>query len=187
MDLEELGITKNELVERVIERCCDRILLEHRVNSDGDNWDYDSPIAVSLKKIFQAHVDAALAEVVDKYILPKAAQYIENVTLQMTNKWGEKRGEPLTFLEYLTQRAEAYLTEEVDYNGKTRGQDSCGWKADQTRIAFMVGKHLQYAIQTMMESAMKSANSAIVGGIEGAVKIKLAEVAEKLQVKVTTS
>ena len=187
-ELEKLGITKDQIIDRIIDRAADRLLVTHCTGADEDGracaWDDNSPLAIELKKVFKARVDTALADVVDRHILPNVARYIENVTLQATNKWGEKKGESLTFLEYLTQRAEAYLIEEVDFQGKSRDQDSYNWKGTQTRITHMVHKHLHFSIEQAMETALKTANSAIVGGIEQAVKIKLAEVSEKLKMSV---
>mgnify|MGYP001609874141 FL=1 len=79
-------------------------------------------------------------------------------------------------------RAEAYLKEELDHNGKTKAEDY-NWKKSGTRIAYLVHEHLQYSIQTAMKEALTTANSAIVGGIEQAVKIKLAEVAASMKVE----
>ena len=67
-----------------------------------------------------------------------------------------------------------------------KGDNSYNWSAKQTRIVHLVHQHLQYSIENAMKEALKIANSAIVGGIEGAVKLKLAEVAAALKIDVKT-
>lgn len=188
-DVEALGISREQIIDRVIETCSDRLLSRLGVADEDGQVSYpsDSPLFADLKKLFQARVDSAISQIVDAHILPNVKQYIENVTLQATNKWGEKTGRPTTFVEYLVQRAETYLTEQVDFNGKSKGQDSYGsWNGTQTRITHMVHEHLHYSIDQAMKDAVKSGMTVVAKGIQETVKLKLAEVAQKLQVEVKT-
>lgn len=191
LTLEALGITKEELQSRVIDR-----LVQHALNDSYIDWDDDgegsevkrpSKFANKLRDEVQARVDAAVAEIAEKHILPNAAQYIENVTFQPTNRWGEKQEKAKTFREYLAERAENYLTEEVNYEGKSRAEcGSYSFTKSQSRITHMVHKHLHYQIERIMTDAVKTANSAIAKGIQETVKIKLEEIVGGLKVAVTT-
>lgn len=184
LTLESLGLTKEEIVERVVARISDAVLREHVEDEDGEDSPVSSPFAVILERKVIERVNVAVEEIAGRHVLPNVAAYVEGLCLQETNKWGEKTGKKaLTFVEYLVARAEVFLREEVDYHGKPRGTDSYQWKAAGTRIAWMVHEHLQYSIQIAMQQALKTANAAIAGGIEAAVKIKLAEVAASLTVK----
>lgn len=183
LTLESLGLTREEIIDRVVERIADRLLREHAIDEDGDDDALPSPMAKLLERKVAQRVSDAIDAIAGRHVLPNVAAYVETLILQETNKWGEKKGTPMTFVEYLVSRADAYLREEVNYDGKTRGADSYSWKASGTRIAWMVHKHLQHSIQIAMERALKDANSAIVGGLEQAVKIKLAEVLASLKVK----
>jgi hypothetical protein len=129
-------------------------------------------------------VHQAIDDIAAKNVLPNVASYVENLTLQETNKWGEKTGSPLTFVEYLVQRAEHYITEKVDFQGRAKGQDSYSWNGTQTRITYLVHEHLQYSIDTAMKDALKAANGNIVKGLEETVKLKLREIANGMNVKV---
>ena len=92
----------------------------------------------------------------------------------------------MTFLEYLIQRAETYIQEPLNYAGKTKEQEGYGWSKSQTRISYLINQHLHYSIETAMKQALQTANSAIVGGIEQTVRIKLQEVADKMKVVMQT-
>ncbi len=109
---------------------------------------------------------------------------VENLTIQQTNQWGEKRGESMTFIEYLTQRADHWLREEVSYDGKAKSQSDYNWRKNGTRVEHMVNSHLQYAVSTAMKNAVDAANKTIIGGLEQAVKIKLGEIAVQLKTEV---
>lgn len=180
IDIESLGFTKEELQNRVLDRLCERI--------EGDNIVDGETFATKLNAIVKKQIDATVTALAEKHILPNVAAYIETLCLQETTKWGEKRGEKLTFIEYLTSRAEAYLREEVNHAGKAKNEtDGYSWNKSQTRIAHMVNQHLHYSIETAMKDAVSAANSAIVEGIEKTVKIKLEEISKTLKVTVKTS
>ena len=186
LTLESLGLTREEITERVVARIADTLLASVVADEDGDEVTTKSVFARALERKVLERINAAVEEIAGRHVLPNVAAYVEGLCLQETNKWGEKRGRTLTFVEYLVERAEHYLREEVDYKGKTRSEDSYSWKASGTRISHLVHEHLQYSIQTAMAQALKTANGAIVGGIEQAVKIKLAEVAASLKVEAKT-
>lgn len=186
LTLESLGLTREEITERVVEKVAEQMLAEAEVVADEDDGKVRLTLsfAETLKRKVLERVNMAVDDVAAKNILPNVAAYVEGLCLQETNKWGEKVGKPLTFVEYLVSRAEHYLREEVSFEGKARSEDTyVSWRASGTRIAYLVHKHLQYSIQSAMEKALKDANSKIVGGIEEAVKIKLAEVAALLKVE----
>ena len=184
LTLESLGLSRDEILDRVVGKIAESLLSDWVDVDDPDNVAaVETPFGALLKRKVMERIDTAVDDIATRHVLPNAAAQLEGVCLQETNKWGEKKGVPMTFVEYLVARAEAYLREEVNYEGKLKGQDSYAWTKSGTRIAYMVDKHLQYSIQTAMETALKNANSAIVGGIEETVKIKLAEVAASLKVQ----
>ena len=190
MNLADLGLTKEDLAERVIERISDHLLGTggRHLTEDGDSEYFTGDeFRQKLDRRIVARADEVIDALAQKHLLPNVTAYVENLTLAETNKWGEKQKKPVTFIEYLVARAEAYLTEKVNYDGKSqRDGDSYNWRGEQTRITHLVEKHLHYSIKTAMEDALKTANAAIVGGIEQAVKMKLAEVQAGLQVSVKT-
>lgn len=91
-----------------------------------------------------------------------------------------------TFIEYLVKRAEAYLTEKVDFQGKSKDENGSysSFSPSQTRIAHMVHQHLSYSIESAMKNAVQTANSAIAIGIAETVKIKLAEIQKGIQASI---
>ncbi len=185
IDLAALGITKEELQERIIERATKRVFEIHSLDEDGYDLTETSPLAGRLEKAVKAAIDAKVSEIAEKHVLPLTESYIENLTLQETNRWGEAQGKRATFIEYLIGRAENYLREEVDYEGKTKAEaNGYSWSKHQTRLTHLVHRHLHHAIDSAMKQAIANANAVIVGGIEQTVKIKLGEIAQKLKVEV---
>lgn len=185
MDLKDIGITEEELQNRVVERICSQMLEGVSFDEDGDEHYRESRFAKKLQAAVNKQIDDTVTALAEKHVFPNVTKYVEELTLQETNKWGEKTGKPITFIEYLTQRADAFMREEVNHNGKTRNEDSYSWRARSTRIAYMVHEHLQYSIDAAMKKAMAEANSSIAKGLEGAVKLALEQATQKLKVAVS--
>lgn len=185
IDLEELGFTEGDLIEKIADRVFERVW-----NTKGYDYDHDEEVANTsafgreIEKRVQAHIDERIDAIAAEHVLPDVTTYIENLCLQETNKWGETKGESYTFVEYLVKRAEHYMHEEVDFQGKVKGRDSYSWKKEGTRLVHLLNSHLHYNINRAMEEAFKDANGEIVKAIQDTVKIKLADIAKKF--KVTT-
>ena len=186
LSIEDLGLSPEELADRVVERCVERLLSSVGLDEDGETHERPSALKQRLDERVRVRLDEAVVAIAGKNVLPHIPEYVENLCLQETNRWGEKTGQPVTFTEYLVQRAEAYLTEQVDFSGKAKGQDSYSWKGTQTRLTHIVHQHLHYSIETAMKQAVAEANKVIGVGLQEAVRLKLQEVVEKLQVNVST-
>lgn len=190
IDLAIIGLSQEELQTRLIETLCERAMTNISFNEEGDPWKGDSRFSVKLRDAIQKRIDAAIDLVADKYITPLLAGKIETLTLQGTNHWGEAKGEPITFIEYLTQRAEKYMVEPVDSSGKSeaecRRSGNSFYGKGTTRIAQAIDKHLEYSIKSAMEAALKDAQSKITASMAEACKMALADVQQKLKVTVTT-
>lgn len=185
--LEALGITTENLIDRIVDKATEELLtsVSYDYNTD-EEFTTKSTLAKRLDDQIKSHIDAKVNELADKHILPRVTEMIENITIAKTNTWGEKTGEKYTFIEYLTKCAENYMTEEVNFEGKTKAQMSgYSFTKSGTRVAVMIDKHLHYSIESAMKSALAQANSTIATGLQGAVKIALENATEKLKVAVS--
>lgn len=187
LTLESLGMTQKELQDRVVRMVADSVLHYDSEDEDGYMCEHATTFAKELQKHVRDRLDAAVAQIAEGVVIPDIGTYIEALDFQATNTWGEGKGEKITFREYLASRAESYLTEKVDYQGKSlREAGGCSWSGTQTRICHLVHQHLHHEIERIMAGAVKSANEAITEGIAETVKIKLKEIAAGLKVAVTT-
>lgn len=186
ISLESLGLTQEELTNRVVAKIAESMTTGVYHDEDGTEYFDDSNALRGLNRKIEAMINAKVDEIGEKYILPKITGVVENLTLQKTNEWGEKRGEPVTFIEYMVQRAEAYMTEKVNYEGKSQSQcGSYSFSPTQTRITHLVEKHLHYSIDTAMKTALNDATTNIAKGINETVRLKLNEAVAGF--KVTTA
>jgi hypothetical protein len=180
-----LGISQDELREQVIARAAEKAVEmatgQSYLDEDGEPY-YVSRINEAISRV----TAEAVTKYADERVAPLINEHIDKVTFTLTNQWGEQKGRTLTFREYLAERAEAWLQETVNHNGKTKGEDSYSFRGATTRISYLIDKHLQFHIENAMKDALKQANNAIAGGIEQAIKMKLAEVLNGLKLKVET-
>jgi hypothetical protein len=186
LTLESLGLTKEELQERVVEAIVRNVLRTTHYGPDEEECDQDSTFKATLDKAVKERINEAITAVADRHVQPRLEEYLANIVFQETNRWGESKGERITFLEYLSKKAEAYITEQVSWDGKAKGEDSYNWSGKQTRLTYMVHKHLHDHMETVIKTALGEANKTIGVALVDTCKLKLNEVVGKLKIEVST-
>ena len=175
--LEQLGISTEELKDRVVDQLVEKLSTYETYDEDGNEHQVASSFRRQLDKEIERRIHEKVEQIGAEHVLPKLTDMLENFCLQKTNEWGEKKGEALSFTEYLVKAAHEYMTEQVDFAGKSKSEDRFGsWRGNTTRVAYMIDRHLQYSIEVAMQQALKHANESIVEGINKAVQIRLKEI-----------
>jgi hypothetical protein len=181
LTLESLGLTKEELQSRVIAKLCDDLTTLVFADEDSDPVAQPSSFKRKLDEALQKRTEESIrglaAKLAHEYVLPNVTKYLEKPVLAKTDEWRQPRESPITFIEYLVQRCDAYMREEVNYEGQTKGEScsSC-WTKSTTRVGYLVEKHLQFNIERAMKEAMARATGRIKAGLENAVEIALDKV-----------
>jgi hypothetical protein len=189
LDLESIGLNQAELQERVIERLCDRLLETIVIGGDDDEQEHwrQSPFGLALDELLKNRLDAAVNEIAEQHVLPNVKAMIDGLKLTECNKWGEKKGQTFTFTEYLAHRAEVWMNEEVDFDGKSKAEGrGYSWSGRQTRLACAVHKYLHNEIENAMKTVIADGNTILAGALLQTCKTKMAEIAASLKVTVGT-
>lgn len=191
MNIEELGITKEELTNRLVDKLADELLTTRfSEDNDGEDGPRPSPFAEKLRELIKDRINAKVAEIAERRVLPLLNQRIDDLVMQETNQWGEKKGSAIPFVEYVALRAEAYLNEEVDTNGRTcaecRHQGTGFYGRGNKRISYLVNDHLHREIDCAMKESVKLAQAGLTDALVLCARHKLAEIADKLKVEVRT-
>lgn len=185
--LEALGFTKDEIAERIIDRAVQQLLKAEDYDEDGHSYGVPSTFATAIDKAIRQKLDEAVVKAGDEVIAPKIAELIDGHVMVRTNEWGEKKGEPVSFTEYLVQRADAYMVEEVSFDGKSKAQsDSYSFRKFGTRVAYMIDKHLAFHIERAMAAAVGNAHSTIAASLNDAVKIAIGNLQVHVKTEVKT-
>lgn len=185
--LEALGISPEALGARVVDQCVDTLL-----NSTGFNPEteeevrYESRFKREIEARIQAAVDAKIAAVAATHVLPRVGEMIESANMRRTNNYGEPKGEALSFKEYIAHRAEVYMTENVDVNGRSREEadGAYGWRAVGPRLTVLMQNYIRDTLERHAKAAITDVNRAIAKNIEMAARDAIAAAAAKLKVTV---
>lgn len=177
-DLQRLGLSVEDIATRVV----DRLVEQFTDESTTTGIDFVPRVEKAIKAKIDERIEAAL----QAHVLPKITAMVDDLCLQETNKWGEAKKEPVTFVEYLVGRVDAYIREPVNYAGKAEREDRYNWTANTTRIAYMIHEHLQYNVSQAMKQALGDANASVRKGLEEAVKIALSNISVRVNTEIKT-
>ena len=186
LTLDAIGLTPEKLQDLVVDRVASALTDSLYHDEDGEEERVNSRFYKSMQEAVANAIDTRVREAADRALTPVLGERIEDFVLQKTNSWGEKVGKPVNLVEYMVQRAEAWINDEVDIHGKTKEQEPYSWRKHGNRLAIMIERHFMYAIETAIKKIVEDANAHIAGGLENAVKIKLEEIQKGLAVTVST-
>ena len=184
---EQLGITPDDIADRVAKKIAETMLVSYSDEYDDETGetvqtDLPSKFQTLVRARVEAKVSAAVDAISERVVGGMVEERLTALTFPQTNGYGERKGEPLTLLEFIARRADTYLSEQVDSEGRA-GRD-CYGSARNPRVVWMLEKWLASRIKDDMERALKNANAKIVGGIEEVVKANLADIANRLSAQV---
>jgi hypothetical protein len=124
--------------------------------------------------------ESTVEERCESAIKPIMEQGIQEFVLQRTNEFGEKKGEPITFAEYLTSLANAWLNEQVDYQGKTQ-TGSYPNRSEQTRLTYLLKEHMRWEIEKHMKDACEMVINQIAPAIATTCELKVKEATNQIR------
>lgn len=183
----ELGLTEEELQNRVIETMADRMLSALAVDDDGEEWRPPSSLKRKLDEIIKSRIDETISRMAAEHVLPRVDELIMGRVLQETNAWGEAVKKPVTFTEYLVSRAELYIQEKVDSAGKSKSESGgYSWSGTQTRLAHAINRHIGVEIENAMKAIIGDGNKQIAKAIETTCRDTIKSISEKLSISIKT-
>lgn len=186
--LATIGLKQEELQDRVVEALCEQLLASALSDEDGESVARKSPLRQKLDEEIKKRIDAGVSGIGERHIMPLVASKLESFVIQQTNTWGEAKGAPVTFVEYLVRRADQYMRDEVDSEGRSQPEVSdynrSSWRKAGTRITQAVDKHLHHNIETAMKTILTDANKTLAEAMKTAVEIKLNEVVKSVKLSV---
>lgn len=183
---EQLGITKDDIAERVAAKIASSMLTEYSTEFDDETGEEvpvekPSPFRTLVKKRVDAKITEAVDSIAEKVMSGDLEEKLESLTFPQTNSYGEPKRDPLTLREFIARRADSYLTEKVDYQGRT-GYNASG--QDRIRVVWMLEQFLNERIKEEMTRSLASANAQIANGIAAAVKESLADITRRIKAEV---
>lgn len=190
--LEALGISKEELAERIIESAVDRLLSSSGFDPEAEEETrYESRFKREVEARVQKAVDAKIAALAEVHVLPRVGEMIETADMRKTNRYGEPVSPSMTFKEYIAHRADVYMTEDVDYHGNSKAdleaknESTYNWRSCGPRLTVLMRSYIRDSLETQAKAAVADVNKVIAKNIEQAAKDAITAAATNLKVSVS--
>ena len=139
--LESLGINPETLGERIVDQAVEVLLSTTGFDPDNEEETrYESRFKKAIETRIQQAVDQKIADLAARHLIPRVGELIEAANMRQTNRYGEPTTPPMTFKEYIAARAETYMSEDVDSNGKSKSEsgDSYNWRSCGPRLTVLM-------------------------------------------------
>jgi hypothetical protein len=191
IDLKSIGITEEELQQRVVDAIVNRMLSSTAFNYDeGQSFTTASPVYRKIQESIKSAIDAKFDMFFESHVCPLVGTKIDDLVIQKTNEWGEKRGEPVTFLEYLIEQAEKHLNEPLDARGRTRSQcaatrDSFNPVRGSTRLANAIDQKIAMHLEQCVTIVVRDATDKVGTAMQDVLKNALETAKDKIKVKIS--
>ncbi|MDP2074606.1 hypothetical protein [Hydrogenophaga sp.] len=182
--LEALGITAEDLTQRIVDQAVESLLESSGYDPENDReTTYESRFKREIEKRLQEAVDAKISALAAEHLVPKVGELIEKTNMRKTNSYGEPKGEPMTFIEYIASRADAYMSEDVDYHGKSRAEgDSYNWRSCGPRLTVLMRSYIQDTLEKHATAAVSDVNKVIAENIKKAAMQAITNAAAAIKV-----
>lgn len=185
--LESLGISPDELGNRIVEQCVETLLNSTGFNPDTEEETrYESHFKREIESRIQKAVDEKIAALAAVHLIPRVGEMIEKADMRKTNTFGEPKGPSMSFKEYIASRAEEYMSENVDYNGKSKAEDggNYNWRSEGPRLTVLMRCYIRDTLEKHAKKAVTDVNKVIAKNIETAAREAITAAAASLKVSV---
>lgn len=185
--LEALGISPEELGNRIVEQAVEALLSATGFDPDSEQErSYESRFKREIEKRVQDAVDQKIAALAAVHLIPRVGEMIEQTNMRKTNQYGEPKGEPMTFKEYIASRAEAYMSEDVNLQGQSKAEagDSYSWRSCGPRLTVLMRNYIRDTLETHAKAAVTDVNKVIANNIEKAARDAISAATGALKVTV---
>lgn len=183
--LEALGIDKEDIAQRIVDQAVESLMRSTGYNPDEDHEvTYESRFKREIEKRLQEAVDKKIGNLAEVHLVPRVGELIEKANLQKTNQYGEKKGEPMTFIEYIASRAETYMSEDVDMNGKSKAEGDYNWRASGPRLTVLMRMYIRDTLENHAKKAVTDVNTVIAKNIAKAAQDAISAASAALKVNV---
>jgi len=169
MNLETLGITKEEIVELAAQKLADQYRSEEQLGEM-----LIKKLDTAVKNAVQNNLTLKIDEVLRKHM-----DAILESEVVPCNIWGEKVGKPTTIKEQLSERAQHYWTTKVDSEGRTSegygSKPRCEWlfgKLVATEFSNAVAQNVTNIVGALKDSLTAEAQKSIAEHIDNIIRVK---------------
>ena len=185
--LEALGISPEDLGNRIVDQCVEALLNSTGFNPDTEEETrYESRFKREIEARIQKAVDEKIATLAAVHLIPKVGEMIEMTDMHKTNAYNEAKTPPMTFKEYIAHRAEEYMSEAVNIRGLSKAEDNnYQWQVAGPRLTILMRIYIRETLEKHAKAAITDVNKVIAKNIETAARDAITAAASALKVAVS--
>jgi len=186
--LEALGINAEDLTERIVDQTVEALLNSSGYDPENDTETrYESRFKKEIEKRVLEATNKKIAELAEIHVVPRVGEMIEQANMSKTNSYGEPKSEPMTFKEFIAKRAEVYMSESVDSNGKSKGElsDTYNWRDAGPRLTVLMKIYIQQTMEAAAKTAVNDVNKVIAENIKKAAVQAITQTVAAIKVSVS--
>ena len=165
INLADLGLDKERIEELVVDQLVENVMRGYD--------DMNDTFSRRMQKIIGAQIDASIDRHAKGLIDNTIALQMDNMVFLDTNRYGEKKGEPLSLREYIDKRITEYMNQDVDAELRTQSERSYDWKPIGKRIMVMFSAEMKRQIQQSINAIWVAGNAPLIDAINETVKKQL--------------
>ncbi len=180
IDLKDLGIDAAKIQDAVVDEITDRILTGER------GWD-ESKFRREMDDQIKKHVQSGIEKVIAAVLQGEITAQIENLKFEKTNGYGEKKGDPQTLREWITDRITTYFNEDVNEKGESVKENSYSWKCAGKRAMVLFKVTMREEIQQSINAMWRDGNKPLLDAVQEAVTNQLTFLRDNLKLFTSTS
>jgi hypothetical protein len=158
---EDIGLSQDEVQSRVVEAIADQIVTTASCDDEGNVHKRRASFVTRMENTVESVIRQRAEKLIDSQ-LEAVIDKILSSGFQPVDSYGEPKGEKTTLRDMIKKKAEAFLSERVDKNGKTadRYADPVG-----TRLDVAMQKHVDGVCTATVQNELKTAVEAAKGKI----------------------
>lgn len=172
LTLEQIGLTQEELQQRVIEAIASQLLEENLEDEDGDTYSRKTSLHTKLREAIIARVDEKVGLLATMTTASQLPQYLNDLVFTRTNGYGEAKEPGEKLRAHIDRLVGEYLSVQVTSDGNT-----ARYRDDKTtsRLEWILGKHVRGLVKEAIDTYLKHAGDIIAGDLREAVTSAIAK------------
>jgi hypothetical protein len=185
--LKALGMNTEELGDRIVDQAVSALLRSTGFDPENDvEVTYDTQFKKQINERIKAAIDNKISALAEKHVVPMVGDLIEKTNFQSTNGYGEPKGPAVTFREYIVSLAEKYMSDDVDYNGRSKqeSKDSYNWSKDGPRLMVLMKMYIRETMEKAAKSAVNDVNKESAKSIANAALDAIQKTVASIKVSV---
>ena len=163
---EMLGISQEEMQNRVVNAIAEKLMSKTIMTQWDENEDQEKIVNTKFAKAvidkINEHFKNKVDELFNEQIAGKIDNLLTNYIIKETNQLGESLGKERTVTEFIIERFNVFIKEQVDSKGNPKRKNDCYFKPQGTRLTVAVDTYFKDHLEKAMKTILKNTDKTLI-------------------------